>query len=80
MPQDVAGHEGPHPPPAPAMGMVPPPGPLETAANIDTCFFAGDWQLGHATALSDSLKEQRRSNLWLHSEHLYSYIGMANTF
>jgi len=75
----VAGHDGPQPLP-PAIGAEPPSDPLETAAKAETCLFAGDLQPGHEIFLSASLKEHLRSNLILHFEHLYSYIGMAITF
>jgi hypothetical protein len=79
VPQDVAGHPGPQPPP-PAIGAELPSDPLERAAKTETCLFAGNLQSGHEILLLTSLKEHLRSNFVSHFEHLYSYIGIAITF
>jgi hypothetical protein len=62
------------------MGAELPSAPFERAAKADSCLLAGDLQSGQETFLSESLKEHLRSNLVLHFEHLYSYIGIAVTF
>lgn len=71
-------HEGPHPPP-PATGAELPSSLLDRAAKADISLFAGDSHSGQDTRLSESLNEHLRSNLVLHFEHLYSYIGIAFT-
>ena len=79
MEQEPAEHEL-HPPPAPEMGMAPPPGPLDTAENIDSFLLAGFLHSGHLTDLSASLNEHLRSKVMPQPGQLYSYIGITIIF
>lgn len=54
-----------HPPPAPEMELVSPPGPLDTAENSESFFFAGFLHVGHIVDLLASLKEHLTSNILL---------------
>lgn len=79
MEQELAAHEL-HPLPAPDIGIVPPPGPLDTAENTDSFFLAGFLHSGHLTALSASLNEHLRSKVVPQPGQLYSYIGITSIF
>jgi len=61
---------------APGTALGTPPRLALNAAKVDILRRAGLWHLGHSAGWSDSLKGRIFSKFLLHSEQIYSYIGM----